>query len=75
MAWRRETSVGTKKRTSASIEYSTISVPAKLPRSISGTWIWNTGVPSASVKGREYTGWRVSRAARKVNSDSVRFAV
>ena len=48
-------------------------MPEKALRSISGTWIWNTGAPLVSVKGREYTGWRRSRAVMKAHSGSLRW--
>jgi hypothetical protein len=68
IAWRVETSFGTLRRISPSIEYSAISAPAKALRSSSGTCTWKTALPNASTNGFEYTGWRCARAAVKAVS-------
>ena len=53
IACRFEISSETKCRITVSTEYSAIKVPMKAPRSISGTWTWNTALPKASAKGLE----------------------
>ena len=53
MAWRRETSVGTWKRSSRSTEYSAISAPENVPFSTSGIIIWKTALPKLSENGCE----------------------
>ena len=50
---RRDTSGGTKWRSSASIEYSTTRLPAKVLRVTSGTCIWITSMFMLSTKASE----------------------